>query len=398
MNPKRRDLKIIFHSDAIWTQSGYSVETDWLVRRLLLEGFPVAQASKAGLGGHWIDYTLPEGIVRMYPSVNDPHGSDAMFFGARHWGANVAISMIDIWVIPPEWINHLHEIGCKWWAYMPVDSNPVSPNVLRNLPLADKIITFSKFGQEQLKKEGFVAEMIYEGVDTNFLKPMDKVEARKKAGFPENAFIWGMIAANKENPPRKAFQECMEAFKVFNQNHPDSYLFIGTQQISPASFPIHDYATYLGIRDKIIIPDQLFMSILATREDIRFWMNAFDALLHPSATEGFGLTIVEAQSIGKPVVINKAHSMPELIVEGKTGFTAIPDRKWWTNANSYWEQPQPMSIYLAMQNVFNLLREKGAQVAIDCRNNVLENFDIDTIFKERWLPTFEKLQDEMLKV
>ena len=208
--------------------------------------------------------------------------------------------------------------------------------------------------------------------------------------------IWGMIAANKENPPRKAFQECLEAFKVFSDAHPKSFLFIGTQQISPASFPIKDYADYLGITDKLIIPDQIYFSLMATREDIKIWLNCFDALLHPSATEGFGLTIVEAQSVGKPVLVNKVHSMQELIVDGKTGAFAVPNRKFWSNANSYWEQPDPMSIYIAMEKVYQMLRDKGQQVALDCRKNVIDNFNVDTIFKEQWLPWANALQEEIL--
>ena len=397
MNPKRRDLKIAVHSDSIFSQSGYGVEIDLLVRRLLLEGFQVAQIAKAGLYGHWIDYPLPEGTLRMYPTIDDPHGaSDAMFYGARHWGANVVISMIDVWVINPQFIQSLKQLGCKWIPYLPIDSAPPSPGNLRNLSLADKIITFSKFGQQQLKKQGFVSDMIYEGVDTNFLVPQDKIEARKKAGFPEDAFIWGMIAANKENPPRKAFQESLEAFKVFNQAHPNSYLFIGTQQISPGSFPIRDYAAYLGIQDKLIIPDQLYFSVMATREDIRTWLNAFDALLHPSATEGFGLTIVEAQACGVPVVANNVHSMSELVIDGKTGAFALPNRKFWTNANAYWEQPDPMTIYLAMEKVFKMLRDNPQQVANDCRQNVLDNFDVDKIFKNQWLPMAEQAQIDIL--
>src|SRR3990167_9536030 len=111
--------------------------------------------------------------------------------------------------------------------------------------------------------------MFYDGVDTNFLTPMDKKEARGKAQLPQDAFIWGMIAANKENPPRKAFQESLEAFKVFSDAHPKSSLFIGTQQISQGSFPIKDYADYLGITEKLIIPDQIYFSLMATREDIK---------------------------------------------------------------------------------------------------------------------------------
>lgn len=378
--------------------SGYAVFLDWLIRRLLLEGFPVAQASKAGLSGHWIDYRMDEGTLRMYPSVDDPHGSDTMFYGARHFGANVCISMIDQWVVPPQWIQNLKQLGCKYIPYMPIDSEPPSPGALRNLPLADKIITFSKFGQNQLKKHGYVADMIYEGVDIKLLQPQDKLEAKKKAGFPPDVFMWGMIAANKENPPRKAFQEALEAFKMFSDVHSEARLFIGTQQISPGSFPIREYAQHLGILDKLFFADQLFMSVLATREDIEIWHNAFDALLHPSATEGFGLTIIEAQAVGVPVVVNNAHSMPELIIEGKTGEIAQVANRKWTNSLSFWEPPEPKSIWWAMEKIFRKVKEKPEQVLMDCRNNVVENFNIDTIFRERWLPLMEQLQEEILPI
>ena len=395
MVDKRRDLRLLFHGDAQWVQSGYSTELDWLMRRFLKEGFQVAQATKGGLAGHWIDYPLTEGNLRMYPTWEDPHGSDMMFYGARHFGAKLAISMIDVWVIPIPHIQNLKQLGCKWWCYIPVDSNPVTPPVLQRLPYADKIITFSKFGQKQLERNGFVSEMIYEGVDVNELKPMNKLEARMKAQIPPDVFLFGMIAANKENPPRKSFQEALEAFKLFSDAHPEARLFIGTQQIGQG-FPIREYANYLKILDKLYFPDQIYMSIMATREDIRAWMSAFDVLLHPSQTEGFGLTIVEAQACGTPAVVNSIHSMPELIIPGKTGEMAQVANKRWTSMFNFWEIPDPKSIWWAMEKMYKKIKENPQKVAQDCRQNVVDNFNIDTIFRERWLPRILEAQEEIL--
>lgn len=396
MQQKRRDLKIIFCGDALWSQSGYGNELDWLMRRFLADGWQVAQAAKAGLLGHWIDYRLDEGVLRMYPSINHPHGSDIMFHGAKHFGAHVAISMIDVWVIENEHLNALSQIGCKWIPYMPVDSMPPSPAILRPLPFAHKILTFSKFGQQELIKSGFVSDMIYEGIDVNQLKPKDKYEARKKLGIPAEGFIWGMIAANKENPPRKSFQEALEAFKMFATAHDDARLFIHTQQISPGNFPIREYAGYLGILDKIYFLDQLHATIFATREDIETQFNAMDALLHPSQTEGFGLTIIEAQACGKPVVIHNVHSMPELIIEGKTGEKAQTASRRWTSMLNFWEVPQPTSVWYAMEKVYRRVLEAPQEVIANCRQNVVENFNIDKIFREKWVPLIEQLQDELI--
>ena len=104
---KRRDLKIILHSDVIWAESGYSVEIKWIIERLVADGWQIAQASKSGLHNSVIDY---QG-VRIYPAVDDPHGSDTLFYGARHFGAHLAISMIDMWVINPQFLQQLKQLG-----------------------------------------------------------------------------------------------------------------------------------------------------------------------------------------------------------------------------------------------------------------------------------------------
>ena len=394
---KRRDLRIILHGDAIFSQSGYAVELTWLIKRLLKEGFAVAQATKAGLSTHWIDYKLDEGVLRMYPSIDDPHGSDTLFYGARHFNAHLAISMIDIWVMQPQFLQQLKQLGVKYWAYMPIDSDPVAPGVLKNLPFLDKIITFSTFGQKTLAKHGFASEMIYEGVDTDELVPRDKIEARKKYGIPTDNFYWGMIAANKENPPRKGWQEALEAFKLFYEKHPEAAIFLQTQQIALGNFPIMEYATHLKINHRIFALDQLFSSIMGTRDDIVWMLNCFDGLLHPSQTEGFGLTPIEAASCGVPAVVNGSHSQPELVIEGVTGVVAKPKEghKRWTNSGSYWLPADPNAIYEGMEKVYSMLKENPKKVAFDCRKHVKETFNIDKIFSERWLPLLENLQDKL---
>ena len=361
------------------------------------EGFQVAQATKAGLSTHWIDYKMDEGVLRMYPSVDDPHGSDTLFYGARHFNAHLAISMIDIWVIQPQYIQELKKLGVKYWGYIPIDSDPISPLVLNKLPFLDKIVTFSDFGQKTLTKHGFASEMIYEGVDTNQLIPRNKVEARKKYGIPQDNFYWGMIAANKESPPRKGWQEALQAFKIFYDKHPEAAIFMQTQQISPGNFPIMEYANYLKIQHRIFSLDQLFSTVLGTRDDIVLMHNCFDALLHPSQTEGFGLTPVEAQSCGIPAVVNGCHSQPELVIEGVTGAIAKPkeDNKRWTMMGSYWEPADPIAVYEGMEKVYAMVKQDPKKVAFDCRKHVKETFNIDKIFSERWLPLIESLQEKL---
>ena len=64
---------------------------------------------------------------------------------------------------------------------------------------------------------------------------MDKKERKRKAGLPEDAFVMGMVAANKDNPPRKSFQEVMDAFVIFLKKYPNSVLYLHTYPDFPGA-------------------------------------------------------------------------------------------------------------------------------------------------------------------
>jgi glycosyltransferase involved in cell wall biosynthesis len=56
------------------------------------------------------------------------------------------------------------------------------------------------------------------------------------------------------------------------------------------------------------------------RDDIPEILTASDILVLPSRVEGFGYVLVEAMAAGLPVVASRASSIPEIVVEGETGF------------------------------------------------------------------------------
>lgn len=61
--------------------------------------------------------------------------------------------------------------------------------------------------------------------------------------------------------------------------------------------------------------------------DIRAFMNACDVLAFPTQPalgEGFGLAALEAMATGRPVVATDVASLPELVIDGETGFLADP--------------------------------------------------------------------------
>lgn len=402
---KRRDLRILWNSNGPHTGSGYAVFQRDLLSRLSSDGWVTDQIAFWGVQGAPIKYTNPpfdkgNGIT-LYHKLSDDYGADAMYHHTKQYKYDVVISMMDVPMINPQYLDAMVRENIKWIPYIPIDKDPVPPSVLNNLRFAYKIITYSQWGHDKLQDAGFTSKLILEGTDTSINKPMDKIQARIKLGMdkspmPIDGFLWGMIAANKENPPRKGYQEALEAFKLFSDNHPEAFLFIHTQQISPASFNITEYANHLGISRKLMIWDQHKASFYDTTEDIVTMYNALDAYLAPSQTEGFALTPVEAMSCGKPVVVTDCTAMSELIIDGKTGYKAKVKHKWWTNQQGYQYIADSEDVHKKMELVYEDLKKDEKAVSKACRKHILKKYNIDDQVKELWIPYFEALQEEIL--
>lgn len=66
--------------------------------------------------------------------------------------------------------------------------------------------------------------------------------------------------------------------------------------------------------------------------DQNSFLSSIDLYVQPSKTEGFGLAVVGAMLAGKPVLVSPAGSLPELVVNKKTGFV-LDDLRESTIAN-----------------------------------------------------------------
>jgi glycosyltransferase involved in cell wall biosynthesis len=68
------------------------------------------------------------------------------------------------------------------------------------------------------------------------------------------------------------------------------------------------------------------MRFLGYRLDVMNFIGAADMFVLPSPAEPFGLVILEAMSLGKPVVACRAGGPREIVVDGETGFLVTPGR------------------------------------------------------------------------
>lgn len=379
----------MWSSNAPWSFSGYGVFTRDILKRMYKDGWPVAGSFFYGLEGNPIEWN---GIT-CYAKMNDPWGGDALYNHSLDFKANIAFSMQDIQLLDLNFLGALKQKNIPYIPYLPIDHEPVSDAILQRLNLAYKIITFSKYGQKTLEDKGYSSKLIVEGIDTNIFKPMDKTEMRKKYNIPQDMFLFLMVAANKENPPRKGFQEVLESFSQFQQKHPNSGIYFHTQQLSPTGFPIQQYVAHLGLKN-IFFYDQYLATWKSGSEEVAEQINMSDVVLQPSQTEGFGMLSIEAQACGKPIIVQRCTSMPELVIEGKTGWICETQKKWW-RGGGYVFMANPVSLYEKMEEVFAKLSGKNT-IDKDARKNVLDNYDIDKLYEKEWKPLLESLQEDIV--
>ena len=85
----------------------------------------------------------------------------------------------------------------------------------------------------------------------------------------------------------------------------------------PERNALESLARELGVDGRVFLPGRV--------PDVAAWLRRATLLVHPARWEGFGLAVLEAMLAGLPVVASNVSSLPELVVDGETGFLVRPD-------------------------------------------------------------------------
>jgi glycosyltransferase involved in cell wall biosynthesis len=156
------------------------------------------------------------------------------------------------------------------------------------------------------------------GRDTNEFHPHTLMQdnARKMLHLPSKKIIVGMLGRLDQ---QKGQKELLHSIPLVQQQYPDVCFVIAGDETKGASGNKQELLALihtLGVESHV--------QLLPSMQDVRMFLAAIDIFVMPSYSETYGLVLVEAMAMEKPVIATNAGGVPEIIRHGQDGLLVPP--------------------------------------------------------------------------
>jgi glycosyltransferase involved in cell wall biosynthesis len=143
--------------------------------------------------------------------------------------------------------------------------------------------------------------------------PATRARIRSELGIGPETPVFGMVARVAQ---QKDFETLISATGQVLAVRPEARLLLVGENQEP-----EDSLFYYRKLCRMIEAEGLTGKVTWTgfRRDVPALMQAMDVVVLSTRSEGFGLTILEAMSLGRPVVATRVGGIPEIIADGENG-------------------------------------------------------------------------------
>ncbi len=260
-----------------------------------------------GFGGlYWSQISLPKAVRSL--NVDIYHATDNDKMPALD-GTKTVVTMHDVslFILSDEFTH---------W-----DKRPVSEKISRRMYIwiqklfADAIITVSDASKKDIVDKFKINPskifVVHNGFNLPKIQPSEGAKTLPlsyKIKSPYFLFLGGI-------EPRKNLLRLIMAFSLFKKKHPDDshFLVIGgkVKDVPVAESTFSELHSQISkeenshIKEFVIFPGEI------SEKDKGTIYKLSDGLIYPSIYEGFGIPILEAMSIGTPVVTSNTSGMKE---------------------------------------------------------------------------------------
>ncbi len=206
-------------------------------------------------------------------------------------------------------IHHVHQEVFREHLAVPFSTlarfmeSTCMPLLYRNRP----VITVSESSKREIIKLGFSnsenISIVHNGIKEDLFIPSSKT------AYPSFIYLGRL-------KPYKNIDTALTAFKKVLNKYPNAQFdVVGAGESKPE---LHDLVKTLGIKEQVKFHGKVSEKSKAVLL-ARSW-----AMLQPSMVEGWGITVLEANASGTPVIAARVNGLQDSVVDGKTGILIDP--------------------------------------------------------------------------
>jgi len=142
----------------------------------------------------------------------------------------------------------------------------------------------------------------------------DPRAVRRRLGLPEHGLIVGAVGRLDR---WKGFHVLLDVAPQMFARHPNATLVLvgGAHELDPSyAEELHAQAARLGLGERV--------RLVGRQPNPEEWMQAMDVVVHTSQREPFGMVVIEAMALGKPVLAAAEGGPSEIVTPGVDGLLA----------------------------------------------------------------------------
>jgi glycosyltransferase involved in cell wall biosynthesis len=225
------------------------------------------------------------------------------------------LNVNDIWWVP-QTLRANAGVGIPIVAHVRQEIDP--PKVRRyELNEVDRVFPVSRQIQRSLEAGGVLParlHVLHSGLDLSAVPvEADGCDIRRQFGIPVDVPLIGTVA---NIFPRKGYEVMLRALPTILKALPDlHYLVVGSGH-APYETRLRSLVRDLGVANRV--------HFAGFQASVYPYLAAMDLYVHPALVEGFGIAVLEAMAMRKPVVATATGGLPEIVQDGETGIVVSP--------------------------------------------------------------------------
>jgi glycosyltransferase involved in cell wall biosynthesis len=167
------------------------------------------------------------------------------------------------------------------------------------------------------KKQCVIGEGTCGGIDAQNLfnpalvDPLKLDELQKKYGIANDELVVGFCGRLCRD---KGIVELIDGFNKFKQEH-----IISAKLLLIGKYDDRDKLPK-EIKQSIVNSKDIILTGYINKSELCYYYSMMDMFVFPSYREGFGMCVIEASALEKPILVSRSHGCIDSIREGKTGY------------------------------------------------------------------------------